>query len=124
MKTKRTMVLTLILACAMALAACSSEKSPETTQAPTESKEGAFVLSFVGDCTLGSMPEWMRYSYSFTRNKTICFRTKCMTLARLRKHTIGTHLYIFMRMRMYRHTSSNGNCTFVISNAVTRKFYC
>jgi len=38
----------------------------ETTQAPTESKEGAFVLSFVGDCTLGSMPEWMSYSYSFT----------------------------------------------------------
>lgn len=35
MKTKRTMVLTLILACAMALAACSNEKSPETTQAPT-----------------------------------------------------------------------------------------
>lgn len=35
MKTKRTMVSTLILVCALALAACGSEKTPETTQAPT-----------------------------------------------------------------------------------------
>ena len=39
----------------------------ETEPLPTEPQPESFTLTFVGDCTLGSMPSWMGYASSFVQ---------------------------------------------------------
>lgn len=40
---------------------------PETEPLETEPQPETFTLTFVGDCTLGTMPNWVNYAYNFVK---------------------------------------------------------